>query len=134
MRGSRLPSEIVIPRNAYIADYLAYDAVLPFADVWVHNGGYGATMHGIAHGVPMVIAGDGQDKPENGKRVQFSGLGLDLVTARPSLEHLESAIDMVLSDPKFSHVARSMQKTASQMNCFAAIEEIISKEAAYTAV
>lgn len=128
-RTARLPDKIELPRNACVANYLSYDAVLPFADLWVHNGGYGATMHGIAHGVPMVIAGDGQDKPENGKRVQFSGLGIDLATAHPSAERLGTAINEVLSGAKYAKVARSMQQTFKQTDCFTNIEEIISKEA-----
>ncbi|EFX00246.1 glycosyl transferase family protein [Grosmannia clavigera kw1407] len=132
-RSARLPEGIKLPHNACIANYLPYDAVLPLADLWVHNGGYGATMHGIAHGVPMVIAGDGQDKPENGKRVQYSGLGIDLATAHPNAEQLGIAINAVLSGEAFSKVARSMQRTFRQMDCFTNIEEIINNEIACSA-
>ncbi|OAA55521.1 signal recognition particle protein srp54 [Niveomyces insectorum RCEF 264] len=112
VRGATMPPQDTLPSNARVADYLSYDAVLPFADVWVHNGGYGATMHGIAHGVPMVIAGSGQDKPENGKRVQFSGLGIDLACARPPRDELQKAIQAVLYEPKYMETAKSMQRTA----------------------
>ncbi|KKY32820.1 putative udp-glucuronosyl udp-glucosyltransferase [Diaporthe ampelina] len=57
-KGAALPADFEVPRNALVTDYLHYDAVLPHADVWVHNGGYGAITHGIAHGVPMVVAGE----------------------------------------------------------------------------
>lgn len=45
------------PANARVVDYLAYHAVLPFADVFVSNGGYGGFMQAVMYGVPMVLAG-----------------------------------------------------------------------------
>ncbi|KAK3376540.1 hypothetical protein B0T24DRAFT_718873 [Lasiosphaeria ovina] len=129
-RGARLAPEHV-PANARVVDYLAYDAVLPYADVWVHNGGYGATMHGIAHGVPMVIAGEGQDKLENGRRVAWSGLGVDLACARPPRDALAGAIDEVLRNPTYKEVARRMQETARSMDCFKEVEDEILKLAGH---
>ena len=49
------------------------DAALAHADAWVHNGGFGAVCHGLAHGVPQVVAGEGMDKGENAARVARSG-------------------------------------------------------------
>lgn len=46
-----------IPANARVVDYLAYHAVLPDADVFVSNGGYGGFMQAVMYGVPMVLAG-----------------------------------------------------------------------------
>ncbi|KAI1497614.1 hypothetical protein F5X99DRAFT_359585 [Biscogniauxia marginata] len=85
-----------IPPNAYIADYLAYDAALAHADAWVHNGGFGAVSHGIAHGVPMVVAGEGMDKTENAARVAWSGIGVDLGCARPTAEAVREGVERVL--------------------------------------
>jgi UDP:flavonoid glycosyltransferase YjiC (YdhE family) len=124
-RGATLPSRATCPQNARVVDYLNYDAVLQFADLWIHNGGYGAVTHGIAHGVPMIVAGDTQDKPENAKRVEWSGLGIDLGCSRPPAEQLRRAIDQVLSDGSFARVAKRMKKQAQEMDCFAAIENEI---------
>lgn len=54
-RGAELGFEA--PANARVADYLAYHAVFPFADVFVSNGGYGGFMQAVTYGVPMVLAG-----------------------------------------------------------------------------
>ena len=126
-RGARLSPGVLIPANARVVDYLNYDAVLPHADLWVHNGGYGATMHGISHGVPMVIAGEGQDKPENGRRVAWSGLGIDLESARPGRENLALAIDEVLANSRYREVAERMKRTSELMDCFGNIEQEILK-------
>lgn len=49
-----------LPGNTRIVDYLLYDAVLPYADVFVSNAGYGGFLHSVMHGVPMVLAGRGR--------------------------------------------------------------------------
>lgn len=117
-----------LPANSRVADYLAYDAVLPYAALWVHNGGYGATMHGLAHGVPMVLAGDTQDKPESAKRVQWCGVGLDLQTARPAEAALRAAIDTVLDDPTYARTVRALQAEAASMDCIGNVEAMILEQ------
>lgn len=49
-----------LPSNTRIADYLLYDVILPYADVFVSNAGYGGFLHSVMHGVPMVLAGRGR--------------------------------------------------------------------------
>ena len=124
VRGASL-STTALFHNSRVADYLSYDAILPYASLWVHNGGYGATMHGIAHGVPMVLAGDTQDKPENGKRVAYCGVGVDLATARPTDAALEAAIREVLGNPAYAAKAKAMQAEAQGMDCVGNVEEMI---------
>ena len=124
-KGATLPAEIELPVNARVADYLAYDAVLPYAHVWVHNAGYGAVTHGIAHGVPMVVAGEGHDKPENARRVQFSGIGVDLGTARPRVEDVRKAVYDVLDNKTYKNRVEVLQKEAEVLDCFRRIEEEI---------
>lgn len=41
-KGASLPEEFGVPKNVRVTDYLHYDAILPHASIWVHNGGYGA--------------------------------------------------------------------------------------------
>jgi hypothetical protein len=127
-RGATLPAEFQIPENARIADYLNYDAALEFADIWIHNGGYGATTHGIAHGVPMIIAGEGQDKPESGRRVAWSGIGLDLQCARPTTDMLSNAVDQILTNNSFATSAAEMKQLAESMDCFGLIESEICSD------
>ncbi|KAK5652276.1 hypothetical protein OQA88_10624 [Cercophora sp. LCS_1] len=124
-RGATLPGDFSVPANARIADYLSYEAVLPWAHVWVHNGGYGAVQHGIAHGVPMVVAGEGQDKTENAKLVEFSGAGLNLGRVPPSTEQVRQAVDAVLDGVKFRARAKELSEESAEQGCFEAIESEI---------
>ncbi|TPX08587.1 uncharacterized protein E0L32_009926 [Thyridium curvatum] len=128
-RGARLPASVAMATNARVADYLSYGAVLPYTDLWVHNGGYGAVTQGIAHGIPMVIAGDGQDKPECAKRVGWSGIGLDLGVTRPGKERLGDAIEQVLREERFRARAEELKRESEAINIFDNVEEEILKVA-----
>ncbi|KAI0150242.1 glycosyltransferase family 1 protein [Xylariaceae sp. FL1272] len=112
-----------MPTNIHIADYLSYDAVLPHADVWVHNAGFGAINHGIANGIPMVVAGEGMDKTENARRVAWSGIGIDLETANPSSYQVREAIEHVLGDDKFAQRVQVLTRKSEALDCFQVIHD-----------
>lgn len=116
-KDARLSDLIKVPSNARIADYLSYDAALAHADVWVHNAGYGAVNHGIAHGVPMVVAGEGMDKTENARRVAWTGIGVDLGTSTPPVEQVRQSIDAVLRQPDFRRRVQVLQRQSEEINC-----------------
>ncbi|KAI1390517.1 glycosyltransferase family 1 protein [Hypoxylon trugodes] len=116
-----------VPTNARIADYLSYDAALAHADVWVHNAGFGAVNHGIANGVPMVVAGEGMDKTENSRRVAWSGTGVDLGCARPSVEQVREGIERVLQDEQFARRVQELRKESQEIGCFSMIHDELLK-------
>ncbi|KAJ9149742.1 Glycosyltransferase [Pleurostoma richardsiae] len=126
-RGATLPPNEALPANVRVADYLSYEAVLPHADVWVHNAGYGAVTHGIAHGVPMVVAGEGQDKPENARRVAYSRIGIDLDTGRPGAEAVRKAVEEVLADGKFRERVEELRAEAEALDCFDCVERAVTE-------
>lgn len=124
-KGAALPPDFDLPLHALVTDYLHYDAVLPHASVWVHNGGYGAITHGIAHGVPMVVAGEGQDKPENVRRVRYSGIGVGLGTPRPGVENLRVSLEAVLGDARFKTRVEVLRQETEDLDCFKRVEYAI---------
>ncbi|KAI1080707.1 glycosyltransferase family 1 protein [Whalleya microplaca] len=122
-KDARLSDFIAIPGNARVADYLSYDAVLEHADVWVHNAGFGAVNHGIANGVPMVVAGEGMDKTENSRRVAWSGIGVDLGCATPSPEQVREGVERVLQDPSFTKRVKELKAESEAIDCFGMVHE-----------
>ncbi|MFG2936646.1 glycosyltransferase [Streptomyces sp. NPDC048282] len=88
-----------VPANARIGGYVPFDALLPHASVLVTNGGYGGVHQALRHGVPLVVGGDGEDKPEVAARVEWSGTGVDLRTGQPSPEAVRDAVAKVLGEP-----------------------------------
>ncbi|PYI02360.1 UDP-Glycosyltransferase/glycogen phosphorylase [Aspergillus sclerotiicarbonarius CBS 121057] len=124
IRDARLDG-FEIPNNAKVVDYLSYDAVLPYIDVFVTNGGYGSFTHGIMNGVPMVMAGTGQDKAEVSMRVEWAGIGVNLRTDNPSLEAIRDGVDKIITDPGFKTRSVDIQRENEELDCAAALERFI---------
>jgi len=95
-----------LPPGAFAARYLPYDELLARTSVLVTNGGYGGLHHAMRHGVPIVIAGDSEDKVETSARVQHAGVGVNLRTGRPTPDAIRSAVQRILADPGYAARAR----------------------------
>jgi len=109
-KGATLPADIHVPSNARIADFIPYDELLPCAEVFVTNGGYGGFQRAISHGCPLVVAGASQDKPEVAARADWAGLGVNLKTGSPTVEAVKEAVTEVLSNDKYRERARVLEK------------------------
>lgn len=126
-KDAKLSDFIKVPNNARVADYLSYDAALEHSDVWVNNAGYGAVNHGIAHGVPMVVAGEGMDKTENARRVAWSGIGINLDTAKPSIEQVRSAINAILIQENFRGRIEVLRGQSEELDCVGMVNNELLK-------
>ena len=90
-----------LPDNVRVASYLPYDELLPRTDVLVTNGGYGGVQFALRHSVPLVVAGQTEDKTEVCARVAWSGTGINLRTNRATPEAVAKAVRTVLSDASY---------------------------------
>lgn len=104
-----------LPRNTRIAEFLPYDTLLPRCDAVVTNGGYGGVLRSLSHGVPLVVAGAGEDKPEVAARVAWSGCGLDARSGRPSPRRLRRLVSRVLTDPRYRQNAAHMSDRIAEL-------------------
>lgn len=98
-----------LPANARVAEFLPYDELLARTDVMVTNGGYGGVQRALASGVPLVVAGSTEDKPEVAARVAWSGAGVNLRSGRPSPARIRAAVRKVLADSSYRLNARRLQ-------------------------
>jgi MGT family glycosyltransferase len=87
--------------NAVVEAFVPFDELLPHADVFVTNGGYGGIHFALRHGVPLVVAGQSEDKAETCARVRFSGVGIDLETTRAKPNDIRRAVRKVLREPSY---------------------------------
>lgn len=110
-----------LPRNARAERYLSYDALLPRTDVFVTNGGFGGVQAALAAGVPLVVAGDTEDKPEVAARVAWTGAGVDLGTGAPDPAAVRRAVEAVLADPSYRSNARRIAEDAAGHDALAEI-------------
>jgi UDP:flavonoid glycosyltransferase YjiC (YdhE family) len=90
-----------IPGNARLAEYLPFGWLLPRVDLLITNGGYGTVNMALKAGVPMVVAGQADDKVEIAARVEWSGAGINLATDQPTGEAIRTAARRVLGEPQF---------------------------------
>lgn len=110
--GGRPPEELpmaALPANARVERFVPYHALLPETDVVVTNAGYGGVQFALAHGVPLVAAGDTEDKREICARIRWAGVGIALTGERPRPEAIRRAVRRVLDDPGYRRAALRMQ-------------------------
>lgn len=94
-----------MPANARVAEMVAYDELLPRCVVFVTNGGFGGVQQALAAGVPAVVAGATEDKPEVAARVAWSGAGVNLRAGSPRPRRIRRGVRRVLRDPRYATVA-----------------------------
>ncbi|MEU1275499.1 glycosyltransferase [Streptomyces sp. NPDC005799] len=115
-----------VPANARIGGYVPFDALLPHASVLVTNGGYGGVHEALRQGVPLVVGGDGEDKPEVAARVQWSGAGVDLRTGDPSPKEVRAAVLSVLAEPGYRERAQALRAGFEHHDALEAIAEVVA--------
>lgn len=114
-----------------MANFIPFANLLPYVDVMVTNGGFGATHMALAHGIPLVVSGGSEDKMEVAARVEYSGCGINLKKLSPSLKKIKVAVDIILNNAKYAEKAKVLQKEIAQYYPLKLIsehvDELISK-------
>jgi MGT family glycosyltransferase len=127
--GGRPVSQIAtpLPANIFVAEYIPHDVLLPLVDVMVTNGGYGAVQRALSVGVPMVVAGQTEDKPEVAARVEYFGAGINLRTGTPAPAEVRRAVHAVLADPTYRTNARRLQRAYAARDSVAEIAGVVDE-------
>jgi UDP:flavonoid glycosyltransferase YjiC (YdhE family) len=126
-RGAELDSDVKIPENAMVVDYLPYDALLPLADVFVSNAGYGGFMQSVMNGVPMVLAGTAADKAEVCARAEWAGVAVNLRAQTPGEDAIRAAVETVLGDGRYKKKALEVKEENERLDALARFESIIEE-------
>jgi UDP:flavonoid glycosyltransferase YjiC (YdhE family) len=105
-----------LPANARVAPFIPFGALLPHVDVMITNGGYGGVQFALAHGIPLVVAGASEDKPEIAARIAWSGAGINLRTKAPTPEQVRAAVQEVLANPRYRRNAQRIQADYARYN------------------
>jgi len=85
-------------KNLVIEDYIPFDDIMPYASVFVSNGGYGGVMLAMQYQLPMVVAGIHEGKNEINARIGYFRLGINLNTETPAPAAIKLAAEKVMSN------------------------------------
>jgi len=117
--------------NLIIEDFIPFDDVMPYADVYVTNGGYGGVLLSISHQLPMVVGGIHEGKLEINARVGYFKLGIDMKTEKPSPAQVKKSVEEVLNNEVYK---RNVQKLATEFKryepgplCAGYVAEVLQK-------
>jgi MGT family glycosyltransferase len=103
-------------QNIIIEDFIPFDDVMPYADVYVSNGGYGGVLLAIRNHLPMVVAGVHEGKNEINARVGYFNLGINLKTEKPSIEQIRKGASEVLNNKVYLNNVRKLNEEFNNYN------------------
>jgi UDP:flavonoid glycosyltransferase YjiC (YdhE family) len=133
--NDRDPAELddgSLPRNVRVEQWVPQDATSPHAAAIVCHGGYGTTLHALAHGTPLVFLPlFSSDQWENAAAVARAGAGIALEAERHSrrvlelpgaetMTQLRPALERVLTEPDFK---REAARVAASIEALPPVDE-----------
>jgi UDP:flavonoid glycosyltransferase YjiC (YdhE family) len=96
-------------------------------DVMVTNGGYGAVQRALSDGVPLVVAGQTEDKPEVAARVEYFGVGVNLRTGTPTPAEVRAAVREVLGNKAYRTNVRRLQRAYAARDSVTEIAAVVDE-------
>ncbi len=117
-----------LPDNVRAAEFLPYDKLMPLTRVFVTNAGYGGSQFALSYGVPIVAAGDTEDKKEVSARISWAGVGIDLKSGTPTASSIAYAVDNVLADPSFQTRAKAIAASCEKLDALDSIAAVLEQQ------
>jgi UDP:flavonoid glycosyltransferase YjiC (YdhE family) len=111
--------------NAIASQYLNFGEILPDVDVLVAFGSYGTVTQTLSFGVPMVLAGMGEDKPDVAARVTWNGTGIALATDTPTTEQIRDAVNQILAKPEYRASAQKLAQEFATYDSSQRLPELV---------
>lgn len=105
-----------LPANVRVAPFVNQDLILPKTSAIICNGGSGAVMGALVHGVPLVVLPMSADQPENAQRCAELGAGIALRRRPLKAEAIRGAVRQLLAESKYRQRARALSSRFSALN------------------
>jgi UDP:flavonoid glycosyltransferase YjiC (YdhE family) len=118
--------------RVHVERFLPQSVVLPKCIAAVTNGGSGATMGALAHGVPVLAVSDRRSPSQgrNGEAIAAVGAGRHLERPDVTTERLRLEIDALLSDDRYAvaaaKVATEIRAMPGPSQVVAAVEHVVA--------
>jgi MGT family glycosyltransferase len=124
--GKRYPQQ-----NIIIEDFVDFDYILPFVDLFICNGGFGSVMLSLSHGVPILAAGIHEGKNEINARIGYFSLGINLKTEKPTAAQISASVEKMLSSPIYKSNVEKLSQEFSRYDpqelCYRFITEVLGE-------
>ena len=114
-----------LPDNVRAAEYIPYTQLLPHVDVFVSNGGFGGMQMALSRGVPLVLAGETEEKKDSTAHAAWTGAAINLATGRPRASDIGDAVREVLRDDTYRAAARRLQAEYAEYDALRTITGIV---------
>jgi UDP:flavonoid glycosyltransferase YjiC (YdhE family) len=118
-----------LPANVHVERYWPQHGILPHTSAMVGHGGFGTTIAGLAHGVPMVVVPlFALDQHYNAEAVARAQAGIVLAGGPAALGALRPALERVLTERSYAAGARTVAADIARLpdaaRCVPLLEEI----------
>jgi UDP:flavonoid glycosyltransferase YjiC (YdhE family) len=120
------PIAATAPPNARVARFIPYTAILPQIDLLITNGGFGGVLLALSHGVPLLVAGDSEEKPEIAARIAHAGVGINLATGQPDATLIAAAASEILGNRAYHAKAGAVARDLGAINAVGTIEAALA--------
>jgi UDP:flavonoid glycosyltransferase YjiC (YdhE family) len=111
--------------NIIIEDFIDFDFILNYTDLYITNGGYGGVMLSLSKGVPILTAGITEGKNDINARIRYYKVGIDLKTERPAPDKIRIKTEEMLTDKTFKNNASRLQSLLRNYNPNQIIENYV---------
>lgn len=111
--------------NTVASQYLNFGQILPDVDVLVAFGSYGTVTQTLSFGVPMVVVGKSEDKPEVAARVTWTRTGIYLATDTPTPEQIRDAVNQILAKPEYRACAQKLAREFASYDSTKELTELV---------
>ncbi len=111
-------------QNILVEDFIPFHQVMPYADVYITNGGYGGVLLSIQNQLPMVVAGVHEGKNEINARIGYFNLGINLKTEKPTPSQLRNAVQEVLDNPTYRENIKKLSEEFASYDPVELFEEL----------
>ncbi|MEM9482748.1 MAG: nucleotide disphospho-sugar-binding domain-containing protein [Cyanobacteria bacterium P01_F01_bin.116] len=112
--SSEVWADVDIPANVRIEPFIPYRQLLPYVDAMVNDGEYRIVQTALSYGIPLVVAGRSEDKPEVCARIAWSGVGLNLNTKRAKPKQVRQAVKEILTNRQYRLKVQQLQSEIKQ--------------------
>jgi UDP:flavonoid glycosyltransferase YjiC (YdhE family) len=85
-------------------------------------------MTALDSGIPVVVAGYGQDKLVTNNLVEYTGVGVNLRSKTPSVEAIREGVNRILDDGKYKLNANMMSRKFEEYDVGAVFDKVIQEE------